>query len=456
MHQHLCLSRSTHCVDILSGDYTSRLPRYNPLRATLDASWARLIFCKVQSKVKFMEDRDENAGVLRTLRGMSNSVRVLICGIALNRMGSFVAAFLVLYLTRIGYSPSQAGSMLTAFGIASIIGPFAGGSIASLFGARRAIVVSMLLSGVATATIGLVKGYLALLLVISAAGAFNQMYRPAAFALMAELTPSKRLVMTSAVSRLGLNIGVSVGPLLGVWLSTYSYTAVFLTDAATSLGFAFVAQLALPSSSNRSSRQNTRTLSTRTDGHGGHYVEVLRDRRYLIVIVALFLTAVIEAQYQATLPLDIKDRGLSVLLYGAVLALNGILVIAFELPLTRFTRKLSMRNMIAFGSLLTGGSLALFGFSFGIWVFFAGAVVWTLGEIISAPSLDAYPSLVAPREQLRSHYIGAFATVQIAGYAAGVSIGTIVYQHIGAAVFLICAMFGLIAFIGMWMGVSRI
>ena len=49
------------------------------------------------------------------------------------------------------------------------------------------------------------------------------------------------------------------------------------------------------------------------------------------------------------------------LLYGAVLALNGILVIAFELPLTRFTRKLSMRNMIAFGSLLTGGSLACSG-----------------------------------------------------------------------------------------------
>jgi len=402
-----------------------------------------------------MEECDENAGIWRTLREMPNSVRVLVCGIALNRMGSFVAAFLVLYLTGLGYSPSGAGIMLTVFGISSIIGPFMGGSIAGLFGARRAIVVSMLLSGFATAAIGLVKGYISLFLVISAAGAFNQMYRPAASVLMAELTPSKRLVITSAVSRLGLNIGVSLGPLLGVWLSTYSYTAVFLVDAVTSLGFAFVAQFTLPNSSTRSKRRSSRTSSARTDGRGGHYVEVFRDRRFVLVLVALFLTAITESQYQATLPLEIKDRGFSVLLYGAVLALNGTLVIAFELPLTRFIRRLSMRNVIAFGSLLTGGGLSLFGFPFGIWIIFLGVVVWTLGEIISAPSLDAYPSLVASREQLRSHYIGALATVQVAGYAAGTSIGTVVYQYSGTAVWVMCAAFGLIAFIGMWMGVSR-
>lgn len=393
------------------------------------------------------EGHDEHAGVLRSLRELPNPVRVLVFGIALNRMGSFVAIFLVLFLTERGYSPAQAGVVLTAFGIASIAGSFAGGSIAGRFGTRQAIVASMVLSSVATAAFGFVDGYVPLLLVAVAAGAFNQVYRPAASTMMAELTPPKRLVMTSAATRLGLNVGASLGPLLGVWLSTHSYTAVFLFNAATNLGFALVAQLSLPN--------NTKKPSKATETSDGRYAEVLHDRRFLFVIVAIFLTSVAEAQYQAVLPLEIKDRGLSAALYGTVLALNGALVIVFELPITRFTQKLPMRSTIAFGSLLIGGGLALFGFPAGIWIFFAGTVVWTLGEIIGSPTIVAYPALAAPREQLRSRYIAALTTAQIAGYAVGPAIGTALFQYSSTAVWVMCAALGLLSFAGMWIGATR-
>lgn len=190
--------------------------------------------------------QDEHTGVLRTLRELPNPVRVLLFGIALNRMGSFVALFLILYLTDNGYSPSRAGLVLTAFGVGTIAGSFVGGTVAGRFGPRRAIVGSMLLSGVATACLGFVDQYVPLLVISLAAGTFTQVYRPAASTLLAELTPPKRLVMASAATRLGLNVGASAGPLLGVWLSAYSYTGLFLVNAATNLGFAIVALLALP------------------------------------------------------------------------------------------------------------------------------------------------------------------------------------------------------------------
>lgn len=402
---------------------------------------------EVKPGAESVEGHDEHAGVLRSLRELPNPVRVLVFGIALNRMGSFVAIFLVLFLTEKGYSPAQAGVVLTAFGIASVAGSFAGGSIAGRFGTRQAIVGSMLLSSVATAALGLVDGYVPLLLVTFAAGAFNQVYRPAASTMMAELTPPKRLVMTSAVTRLGLNVGASVGPLLGVWLATHSYTAVFLVNAATNLGFALVARLSLP---------NTQRVAKAADtGTDGRYAEVLRDRRFLLVIVATFLASVAEAQYQAVLPLEIRDRGLSAALYGTVLALNGVLVIVFELPITRFTQKLPMRGTIAFGSLLIGGGLALFGFPAGIWIFFAGTVVWTLGEIVGSSSIVAYPALAAPREQLRSRYIAALTTAQIAGYAVGPAIGTALFQYSGRAVWVMCAVLGVLSFAGMWVGATR-
>lgn len=402
--------------------------------------------------------QDEHAGVLRTLRELPNPVRVLLFGIALNRMGSFVALFLVLYLTDIGYSPSRAGLVLTAFGVGTIAGSFLGGTVTGRFGPRRAIVGSTLLAGVATAGLGFVDQYVPLLVISLAAGTFTQVYRPAAATLLAELTPPKRLVMASAATRLGLNVGASAGPLLGVWLSGYSYTGLFLVNAATNLGFAIVALLALPDTgrgeteAGASEKEGQRGKSKEDGKSGGGYLEVLRDRKFLLVIVAMFLTAFTEAQYQAVLPLEIKERGLSTALYGTVLALNGALVIIFELPLTRFTQKLPMHTMIAFGSLLIGGGLSLFGIGAGIWIFFTGTVVWTLGEIISAPSIVAYPALAAPREQLRSRYIGALTTAQTAGYAVGPSVGTTLFQYSSTAVWVMCAALGLIAFAGMWAG----
>jgi predicted MFS family arabinose efflux permease len=212
-----------------------------------------------------------------------------------------------------------------------------------------------------------------------------------------------------------------------------------------------VSQLLLPNTV----PQTGEAARAETGRSTGSYAEVLGDRRFLLVIVAIFLTSVAEAQYQAVLPLEIKDRGLSEVLYGTVLALNGLLVIVFELPITGFTQKLPMRTTIASGSLLVGGGLALFGFPAGIWIFFAGTVVWTLGEIVGSPSLVAYPALAAPREQLRSRYIGALTTAQIAGYAVGPAIGTALFQLGGTAVWGLCAALGLLAFIGMWLGVTR-
>jgi MFS family permease len=394
---------------------------------------------------------DEHAGVLRTLRELPGPVRVLLFGVALNRMGTLVALFLVLYLTHIGYSPAGAGVVLTVFGVGTIVGSFAGGTAVGRFGPRRAIVGSMVLSSVATAAIGLVDAYVPLVAISFTAGAFTQVYRPASSTMMAELTPPKRLVMTSAATRLGLNVGASIGPLIGVWLSGYSYTWVFFVNAATNLGFAAVALVALPETGRRRAAEDS------AGGAGpardaGRYADVLRDGRFRLVVVAMFLTAFAEAQYQAVLPLEIRGRGLPTGLYGTVLALNGALVIVCELPLTRFTQRLPMHTMIASGSLLIGGGLSLFGLPAGPWIFITGTCVWTLGEIISAPSIVAYPALAAPGDHLRSRYIATLTTAQTAGYALGPSAGTTLFEHGGAAVWAMCAVLGATAFAGMWAG----
>ncbi|MGW6504772.1 MFS transporter [Nonomuraea angiospora] len=413
------------------------------------------------------------AGVIRTLRELPRPAIVLLFGIALNRMGSFVALFLVLYLTGLGYSPAQAGFVLTGFGVGSIVGTFVGGSVTGRFGARAVIVWSMLLCGLSTAGLAAVTAIVPLLIVGFAAGAFGQMYRPAAATMLAELTPPQRLVMTSAAGRFGLNLGAAVGPLLGVWLAAaYSYQVVFAVNALVDLLFALVVLLVIPTGTghrapedtavpedpaardDRAAREDTAAGTDTTAGTDtARYRDLLRDRRFLLFLAGMFITAIAEVQYQSTLPLEVQQRGYPTALYGAVVALNGALVILVELPLTTLIQRFSMRATVAAGCLLLGVGLGLFGLPFGPWVFILGAVVWTLGEIISAPSIGAYPALAAPTPALRSRYIGALSTCQTAGWAVGPSVGTALFEYVGGAVWLMCAGLGVLAYLGMRAGV---
>ncbi|MDG4792746.1 MFS transporter [Micromonospora sp. WMMD1082] len=387
-------------------------------------------------------------GPLQTLRTLPRPVVVLLAGIAINRMGHFISIFLVLYLIELGFRPAAAGVVLTTLGIGSIIGVFLGGLATDRWGPRRVIIGSMLLSSVAIGVIAFERDYVVLLVTSFVAGLAMQSYRPAASAMLAELTPPERLVMTTAAARLGLNIGATIGPLVGAWLATYSYPMVFLVDAATALAFGMVVLFVLPDT------RPARPAATERDRPAPKRDGMLADRRFLLVLGAMFATALAEVQYQAMLPIQLQSDGFPVALYGTIVALNGALVILLELPLTRFVQRLPIRTVIAGGSLLIGLGLSLFGINAGIWILFVGAIVWTMGEIISAPSISAYPALAAP-PYLRGRYIGALNTCQTTGYALGPIIGTSLLDYAGSTAWLLCAVLGVIAAAGMWAGIRN-
>ena len=397
---------------------------------------------------------DEHPGVMRTLRELPRPVTVLVVGLAVNRMGSFVSIFLVLYLTSLGFSPTLAGVALTCYGVGSIVGVFTGGVCADRFGSRRTIIGSMLMSSVAVGAVAAVTAYGPLLVVSVLAGFVTQVYRPAASAVLAELTPVSRLVMTTAVNRLGINLGAAIGPLLGVWLATYSYRLVFVVGGLVPLVVGLASLVWLPPGSEVAAGTGPPEPAAAPGAppavSGAR--ALLRDRRYLLVVAAMFATALAEVQYQSALPLSIDARGLGNSLYGTLVALNAGMVIAMELPLTKFVQRLPMRVSVAGGTFLICCGLALFGVDTGVWLFYAATAVWTMGEIVSSPSVNSYPALIAP-PALRGRYISALTAAQTTGYAVGPAIGTMLFQQGHELVWLMCAFLAVAGGLGMWLGI---
>ena len=54
-------------------------------------------------------------------------------------------------------------------------------------------------------------------------------------------------------------------------------------------------------------------------------------------------------QYLAILPLSVRADGLAVAVYGSLVALNGLLVITCELPLTTVTQRWAARTAAMVG-----------------------------------------------------------------------------------------------------------
>lgn len=392
-------------------------------------------------------DQAGRAGVWTTLSALPRAAVLLMVGVAVNRMGSFVQIYLVLYLVQNGLSPAAAGTVLTGYGAGALCGVFLGGAVSDRLGSRRTIAGSMLLSGAQVGSLPFVHSFAALLPLCFGAGLCAQAYFPAASSMLASVTPSERLVMVSALYRLALNVGAMAGPLIGALLAAMSYRLVFLTDMASSLAFASVALLWLP-------RHVAAAGSRRSERTSASYSAVLRDRRYLLVMGALVFMATVEIQYLVTLPLQMRAWGLSTTLYSVLVAANALLVILFELPLTRIVQTWALRRAITGGIALITLGIVLYGIPGGIAMLAIGTIIRTLGEISAAPSLTAYPAIVAP-EAARSRYIATMGAAQTIGYAIGPALGAGLFEFAHWLPWTVFAALGVVALVLATVGVRQ-
>lgn len=379
---------------------------------------------------------------------MPRSIWVVVIGAGVNRLGAFLQIFLILYLKAAGLSTATAGAFLTVYGVGSIVGVIAGGRSADLIGARRSIAGSMIGTATGVGLISVVHQLGFLASVCFLAGLSAQLFRPSASALISSHAHPNDVVAVMGVYRLSINVASMVGPLLGGIAYEWSHKSIFLIDAASSLCFAAVVILYLPRDTPANS-PTSQDRAAKTSARRGS--SVLNDRRFMLVVAAQFLTSLVEIQYVVALPLQLHDRGMPALVYTAVLAVNGAIVICCELIIIGFTAAVSLRNKVAFGTGLIGIGLALFGYNAG-WILLSAAVaVWTVGEMLSAPSINAYPGMVAPPGHA-GRYFAALTGGQTAGYAVGPVLGAAAYARYGSVVWAFCAVGGAMAFLGMWVG----
>lgn len=363
---------------------------------------------------------------------------VLFFGTFLNKFGAFVVPFLTLYLTTRGYSVAVAGIAVGAYGVGHFAASLLGGFLADTLGRRKTIVLSMFTGAATMLLLSQARDVVVIVALTALTGLANECYRPASSALLTDLVPPSQRVISFAALRMSFNAGFAFGPAMAGLLAGLGYFWLFAGDALTSVLFGIVALLALPRGAGETRIDNTswsELLKT-----------VRRDKRFLQLLLANFCIALVFFQMASTFGLYVTGLGFSPAVYGAVISLNGVLVVFCELPLVTISRRFPARRVMAAGYVITAAGFALNGLAHSVPALVLCMVIFTFGEMMIMPVSAAYVANLAPAH-MRGRYMGVsgltWALALILGPALGMklySLGHGIYWMSGGAMGLIaCA-----------------
>ena len=366
----------------------------------------------------------------RGLRGLPIEVWVVSGTTLVNRMGTMVLPFLVLYLTQhLGYDARVAGAVIAVYGIGGLVSSPFSGKLCDRMGALRVMRLSLFLSGGLLLLFPLVRR-LELVFALTALWAVvGEAVRPASLsALTGNIAPEQRKAAI-ALNRLAINLGMSIGPAVGGFLAMFSFPLLFVVDGVSSLLAATVLAVTLWRIGPRLRAAEAHAAAQHA-AHGS-VAGVLRDRKMLAFLFAMLLVGIVFLQHEAALPLFlVRDLGLPTSFYGMLFVVNTLLIVALEVPLNLATGHWSHRRALTTGALLCAAGFGLLSFVTGAWGVVATTLVWTFGEMVYFPVSATYVADVAPPAR-RGEYMGAYSTAWGLAFTVGPWLGTAVMEQWG-------------------------
>ncbi|WP_432876295.1 MDR family MFS transporter [Kribbella sp. CA-245084] len=359
-----------------------------------------------------------------------------------NRLGSFVQPFLVLYLTHDRHlSAGTAGAVAAAVGAGSVCAQLVGGWLADRVGRRVTMLICFFGTAAALILLGSARSMALVWVTAFLVGLLSDLFRPAVQATVADLLQPTERVRAYGLLFWAINLGFSVSTVSAGVLASFGYGLLFWVNAATSVIAGLVIWMMVPESRPAPEEDSVRRALLPV---------VVRDTVFLLMILIQIGYATIYMQGYSTLPLAMSDDGLSSRTYGLVIALNGVVIVLVQPFLGKWFVKLDRPKLLAASMLVVGLGFGVGAVVHSWWGYAVSVVVWTIGEIGFAAVIGAVFADLAPID-LRGRYMGLSGMAFGVGTVIGPLAGTNALEHLGpTATWLGCAVLGVVIFIGQY------
>ena len=361
-------------------------------------------------------------------QGLPPTYWLIWTGTLINRLGGFVIPFLTLYLTSQRKIPvSQAALMVSLFGAGSFLAQLTGGELTDRLGRRPVMLISFLVTPVAMITLGLARAIPLIAVSTFVVGFFTDLYRPAVGAAIADLVPSESRIRAYGYNYWAINLGAAIAPVVAGLLASYTYLALFIGDALTTLAFGLIVYFGI---------RETRPLEAQSAKHTTIRERLTQLKRepilLLFSLLALFF-GIVYMQGFVTLPVDMGSHGLGPEQYGLAIAANGFLIVLVSIPISNLAGHWPRFEAMAAASVFLGLGFGATGLANTFPLFALSVGIWTLGEIAASAVAPAIIADLSPLE-LRGLYQGIFGSAWGLSFFIGPLLGGWVYEHLGGSI----------------------
>mgnify|MGYP000623554358 CR=1 FL=1 len=337
-------------------------------------------------------------------KGLSKEIWILSAVSLINRAGAMVLPFLSLYLMdNLHFTLNDTGTILSFYGIGSLIGTKTGGWLADKIGYFKTQFWSLFLASFMFVLLLTVDSFYGLCLMIMGTSAIADIFRPANLASVSAYSKRENLTRSIGLNRLAINLGYAIGPAVGGMLVIYSgYDVLFIVDGITCLLASLVFYYFL---SPKGKKQETKKQLIKEN-----IPSPFRDRQFLFFLVAIIMSAIGFMQLFYTQPIFWKNNfQLSEDQIGLLIALNCLLVVLIEVPLLfKIENKVSSMKMVALGAVLFSMAYGVYSLSNWILLPIISVVLISLGEIFNFPFANT-SALKRSTKENRGQYMGAYA-----------------------------------------------
>jgi MFS family permease len=248
-------------------------------------------------------------------------------------------------------------------------------------------------------------------------GIFNPLYSIGMRSMVADLIPEEQRADAYALTRLAFNVGIALGPAVGGYIATSSYSIALLCGASGLVLFGFIVSFF----SRETLPETTDTVDQSSQGLKG-YRKIFRDGAFMSFSAAFTLVLIASSMVWVLLGVYAKENfGILENRYGMIAMTNALMVVTLQVLVTNQTKKHPDLQMMTIGAVIYVLGVAGFALAGGFWGFWLCMVILTVGELILMPTATTYVANISPAD-MRGRYMSIFTL----GWGAATGIGPLV------------------------------
>jgi predicted MFS family arabinose efflux permease len=370
--------------------------------------------------------------IARTYResfsGLSKEIWTLSAVILVNRSSSMAVPFMSLYMTQyLHRPPSDAGLIITLFGLGAILGATAGGKLTDMVGFRTIQVLSSIIGGAFFIVFSSLTNFHLLCIFTLLISFFSEAFKPANFAAIAVYAKEGTATRSDSLNRLASNLGFAVGSSMGGIIASFSYPALFIVDGAVSIAAGVFIYFLLPEVRKLISGSG-KTVSDEPVRMPWNDVLFMQ-----FLLLTLLLTTCFYLMFRVV-PLFYKEvLHLDEFMIGVVLGMNGLIIALFEMVMiSKIQHKRSPVNYIIRGVLCIVLSYLVLLLPVYIPLLLAllSVALFTVGEMFALPFINAFV-ISRSNEFNRGQYAAGYTISWSAAQVLGPSAGFYLAEHYG-------------------------